>query len=255
MTLAAAAVVAVGVAAVYPESNSDSSYVYGRFLAVMTPTFSALGVACLLDERVRARLRRSLVGAAIGVLLATYGIVRLYAGEKLLRASFIDVEVPTVATIVRPFISSHQASTLRPQIATGLAIIVFLVAFVLAELAWRRLLVGLLILVGLVVSVGAYLVIVRPRDRLTFPGGRTGMDVPAVVDSRNVAWDTSLTNRYWQFRYAYYARNSRLEFFDQSIPPPDAQTVIARNAWDGAPFGFRRDGPAPGVGATVWVRS
>jgi hypothetical protein len=246
--------IAAGVGAVADDPPTSNWFVYGRYVAVVVPLFTAWGVAALLDRRTRLRRLFIVVSAACVPIL--YGAVRAYAGTKISRPNTNIIADPTVVIMARPFTDSYIL-ILHVGIASAVALAVFAVAVVAAAARLRTIAVTVLVVCSVACVVGAIGQISRFLDSHNFPHGRTAMQIEAVTKAKHLGWDLQTNYAIWKLRYAYYVENGDVESFNSATgpPPENADSVISGPNWNGARFGYRLLMIAPDwKAAGIWVK-
>ncbi|WP_433333569.1 hypothetical protein [Spirillospora sp. CA-294931] len=217
--------IAFATSAALPDEYRVGNYVYGRYLACVTPILFAVGAAVLL--RASRRTALLVAGSAAGLAVVTGGIVQLYAGDRLKRYTYTAYDFPDVS-----FLTWNWAE-FRLWPATLAALVLLGLALLAARLPRHpsAVLGGLLIAVHMAVLVTATTQISRPLvknyssytdlSRTADPAER-----PIVAMDWNVPWKLRMPQLYGLGR-------SETRTFDSSYqkPPADAEVVILN--WDG----------------------
>ncbi|WP_131736735.1 hypothetical protein [Actinomadura roseirufa] len=239
--LALVAGIAFATSGALPDEYRIGNYVYGRYLACVTPILFAVGVAVLL----RAGRRTLLWAAASAVTLTvlTACVVQWYAGDRLSRYTYTRYDFPETSFLTWDWTSFHLwRATFAGLTLLGLA--------VLATVLRRRgpeLLAGLLAAVALATAVTATERIARPlvRETTAHTDLRADTDLRArrsVALDWNVPWTIRLSHYYWAWWSAGSIFNAR------DVPPPQNVDMVVL-AWP-------EDGPAtaswPGGAPAGW---
>jgi hypothetical protein len=221
--LASIAGIAFATAAALPVEWRIGNYVYGRYLACMTPVLFAVGVAVLL----RATLGTVLWASAATVTLAalTASVVQRYAGHVLDKYTYTLFDFPETSFLTWNWTSFHLwEATLAGMVLLGVAVVAarlprhgaaFLVAF--------------LVIVNLAASTTATLQISRPlsRDMAAYSDLRGGTDLE---NQQKIALDWNIP---WELRLAlfHWAWNSKGVVFDARWQIPPRGTDLLVLAW------------------------
>jgi hypothetical protein len=239
--LATIAGIAFATSAALPVEWRIGNYVYGRYLACVTPVLFAVGAAVLL----RATLRTVLWAAAATVTLAvlTASVVQWYAGDLLSRYTYTRFDFPETSFLTWNWTEFHLwRATLAGMVLLGLAVLT-------ARLPrqGRAALVALLVAVNLAAVTTATTQISRPlvQGLTAYTDLRDKTDLEA---QRSIAldWNVPWTVRLAQF---YWAWDSKGTLFDArwTPAPRDVDLVVlawpkgvpAEQTWRDAPDGWR----------------
>ncbi|MDL4772378.1 hypothetical protein [Actinomadura xylanilytica] len=206
-----------------PDERRIGNYVYGRYLACITPVLFAVGAAVLLRASRRTLLWAA--GAAVALTTVTACIVQWYAGGRLSRYTFTPYDFPETSFLTwdwQAFRLWH--ATLAGLVLLGLALI--------ATRLPRRgpaLLAGTLVTVNLVMIGTATARIAQPlvRDFSAYT------ELTGVSDLRerhdlaldwNIPWPVRLSHYYW----AWW---SDAEVFDARYHAPPAKADLVILSW------------------------
>ncbi|GAA4225057.1 hypothetical protein GCM10022254_06100 [Actinomadura meridiana] len=240
--IAIVAGIAFATSAALPVEYRIGNYVYGRYLAGVTPVLFIAGVAVLLRASRRALVCAAIVAAAMTLTAAT--VVQWYAGDLLTQYTFTAYDFPETSFLTWDWTQFR----LWHGTATALALLCVSVAVVRFRRGGPALLAGLLAVVAIGMCVTATNRIARPLVR----GTTAHTDLRQSVDLRsqrsvavdwNVPWTIRLSHYYW----AWWSEGT---VFDArwTPPPKDADMVVlawpkdkpATWSWPrGAPPGWR----------------
>ncbi|WP_395104432.1 hypothetical protein [Actinomadura sp. SCN-SB] len=238
--LAAIAGIAFATSAALPVEWRVGNYVYGRYLACVTPVLFAVGAAVLLRATLRTVLWATAATVAVAVMAAS--VVQWYAGDVLSRYTYTLFDFPETSFLTWNWTSFHLwRATLAGLVLLGLAVVA-------ARLPrhGRAVVVGLLVLVNVAAVTTATIEISRPlsRNLAAYSDLRDSTDLDA---QRSIALDWNIP---WMLRLSqfYWAWNSKGTMFDARwVPPPQADLVVlswpknvpAHMTWRNAPPGWR----------------
>ncbi|TDD73498.1 hypothetical protein [Actinomadura rubrisoli] len=240
--LAIVAGIAFATSGALPVEYRVGNYVYGRYLACVTPILFAVGVAVLL--RATRRTLLVAVAAAVALTLLTACVVQWYAGDRLSRYTYTRYDFPETSFLTWDWTSFHLwRATWAGLALLGLAVLASLL---------RRL--GPLLLSGLLAAV-ALAMVVTATDNIARPLVRESTahtDLRGRADlegTRSVAldWNVPWTIRLSQFYWAWWSEGSVFNARDVR-PPQNVDMVIlawpkkvpAAATWPGgAPAGWR----------------
>ncbi|MFD0685184.1 hypothetical protein [Actinomadura fibrosa] len=218
--LAIVAGIAFATSGALPDEYRIGNYVYGRYLACVTPVFFAVGVAVLLRAGRRTLLWAASSAAALTVLTAC--VVAWYAGDRLHRYTYTRYDFPETSFLTWDWTAFHLwRATWAGLVLLGLAVLA-------AQL--RRhgpaLLAGLLAAVALAMTVTAIERIAQPLVREsaahTDLRGRTDLrDRRSIALDWNVPWTIRLSHFYW----AWWSEGSVFNARDTK-PPRTADLVV-----------------------------
>ncbi|XRQ11467.1 hypothetical protein ACN3XK_11450 [Actinomadura welshii] len=239
--LAVVAGIAFATAAALPVEYRIGNYVYGRYLASISPVLFAAGVAVLLRAPQRALLMAS--GAAAALTLVSAWVVQWYAGDLLSRYTYTAYDFPETAFLTWNWTEFH----LWHATLAGLVLLFSAVVFARLRRHGPLVLAAVLAAVAVGMSVTATDRIARPlvRDEIAHTDLRRSIDLHAqrsIAVDWNVPWTIRLSHYYW----AWWADGS---VFDArwTPPPQDADVVVlawpkdvpATASWpNGAPPGW-----------------
>lgn len=240
--LAVVAGIAFATSAALPVEYRIGNYVYGRYLASVTPVLFAVGVAVLLRASHKALLWAVASAAAMTVVAAC--VVQWYAGDLLTQYTYTAFDFPETSFLTWDWASFRLwAATL-----TGLALLGASVALARLRRGGPVLLAGVLAVVAVGMCVTATDRIARPlvRNETAHTDLRGSVDLRAqrsIAVDWNVPWTIRLSHYYW----AWWGEGS---VFDArwTPPPRDADMVVlawpknvpAEASWPrGAPPGWR----------------
>lgn len=126
VTLATLTGIALASSAAVPDEGAVANFVYGRYLAPLTPVLFMAGAA-LAARGTRTAVARAVLGVA-GLATATAGIVWSYAGDRLSRSFFSVFEFPEICF----FTWNWDSLKLWPATCVAL-LVAALAAFVIAR--------------------------------------------------------------------------------------------------------------------------
>ncbi|MFI0351434.1 hypothetical protein [Actinomadura sp. 9N407] len=239
--LAAIAGIAFATSAALPVEYRIGNYVYGRYLACITPVLFAVGAAVLL----RATLRTVLWAAAATVALAvlTAGVVQWYAGDLLSEYTYTLFDFPEISFLTWDWTRFQLwHATLAGLVLLGLCLIA-------ARLPRHgpAVLVGLLVIVNIATVTTATNQISRPLGQnlaaYTDLRGKTDLEAQrSIAVDWNVPWTVRLSLFYW-------AWDSKGSLFDARWTPVPQnvdlavlhwpKNVPATASWKDAPNGWK----------------
>ncbi|MFG2085697.1 hypothetical protein [Spirillospora sp. NPDC048824] len=234
--------IAFATSAALPVEYRIGNYVYGRYLACITPVLFIAGVAVLLRASQRTLLWAS--AAAATLILTAACVVQWYAGDLLTRYTYTAYDFPETAFL------TWDWTSFRLWHATLAGLVLLIASVVLVRLRRRGPL--LLAVVLAVVAVGMCLTatdrIARPlvRDATAHTDIRQSIDLRgrrSIAIDWNVPWTIRLSHYYW----AWWSEGS--VFNARWTPPPQNVDVVVL-AWPkdvpdtaswphGAPPGWR----------------
>lgn len=240
--LAIVAGIAFATSAALPDEYRIGNYVYGRYLACITPVLFMVGIAVLL--RASRRTLALVAGSAAVLTLLAACVVQWYAGDRLTRYTFTSYDFPETSFLTWDW----KSFELWHATVAGLALLGLAVAAVLLRRRGPALLAGLLAAVTLAMSVTATERIARPLVDAEI--AHTDLrGIPGLRGTRSVAidWNVPWTIRLSQYYWAWWSDGS--VFNAQTTPAPrDADMVImwwpknvpAERSWPhGAPSGWK----------------
>lgn len=221
--IAIVAGIAFATSGALPDEYRVGNYVYGRYLACVTPILFAVGVAVPLRAGRRARLWAAAAAVTLTVLAAC--VVQWYAGDRLSRYTYTRYDFPETSFLTWDWASFHLW---RATIA-GLVLLVVCVLAVPAVPPRRHgppVLAGLLALVALATAATATDRIARPlvREATAHTDLRGRADLErrrSVALDWNVPWTIRLSHFYW----AWWSDGSVFNARDVR-PPQDVDLVI-----------------------------
>ncbi|NDU73101.1 hypothetical protein GWI34_10720 [Actinomadura sp. DSM 109109] len=235
--------IAFATSAALPVEYRIGNYVYGRYLASVTPVLFAVGVAVLLRASRRTLLWAA--GAAAVLTITAACVVQWYAGDLLHRYTYTAYDFPETSLLTWDWTSFH----LWRATLSGL----LLLALSAAACLWRRsagplLQAGLLAAVALAMCVTATERIAQPmvRSETAYTDLRGTVDLKAqrsIAVDWNIWWTIRLSQYYW----AWWS-DGRVFDARWTAPPRDADMIVLawpKNAppaasWPkGAPPGWR----------------
>ncbi|MFB4296130.1 hypothetical protein [Actinomadura sp. NTSP31] len=240
--LAIVAGIAFATSAALPDEYRIGNYVYGRYLACITPVLFMVGVAVLLRAP-RRMLALAAGTAAVLTVLAAF-VVESYAGTRLTRYTFTPYDFPETSFLTW----NWKSFQLWHATIAGLVLLGAAVAAVLLRRHGPALLAGFLAVVAVTMSVTA-------TDRIAHPLVRAEIahtdlrNVPGLRDTRHLAidWNVPWTIRLSQYYWAWWSNGG--VFNAQTTPVPrNADMVImwwpknvpAAKSWPhGAPAGWK----------------
>ncbi|MBT2213835.1 hypothetical protein [Actinomadura sp. NEAU-AAG7] len=219
--LAIVAGIAFATSGALPDEYRVGNYVYGRYLACVTPILFAVGVAVLL--RASRRTLLSAVAAAVAVTVLAASVVRWYAGDRLARYTFTRYDFPETSFLTWDWSSFRLwDATLAGLVLLGLAVLT-----TLTRRRWGPLvLAGLLATVALAMSYTATDRIARPSVRSTtaYTDIRGSADLEhtrSIALDWNVPWTVRLSHYYWAWWGDGSLFNARW-----TKPPQDVDMVV-----------------------------
>ncbi|WP_242900865.1 hypothetical protein [Actinomadura terrae] len=240
--LAIVAGIAFATSGALPDEYRVGNYVYGRYLACVTPILFAVGVAVLLRAS-RRTLLCAVAAAGTATVLATC-VVRWYAGDRLARYTFTRYDFPETSFLTWDWNSFRLLqATLAGLVLLGLAVLTTL------SRRWGPLmLAGLLATVALAMTVTATDRIARPLVRSTtaYTDIRGSADLEhtrSIALDWNVPWTIRLSHYYWAWWGDGSLFNARW-----TEPPQDVDMIVLRwpkhrppeASWPhGAPAGWK----------------
>ncbi|MFI0410143.1 hypothetical protein [Actinomadura sp. 3N508] len=240
--IAIVAGIAFATSAALPVEYRIGNYVYGRYLASITPVLFAVGVAVLLRASARTLLWASAAAATLTVVAAC--VVQWYAGDLLTLYKHTPYDFPETSFLTWDW----ESFQLWHATATGLALMCASVAVARLRRSGPLLLAGVLAAVAIGMSVTATDRIARPlvRDETAHTDIRRSIDLRrqrSIAVDWNVPWTIRLSHYYW----AWWADGS---VFDARwyAPPQNVDMVVlawpkdkpAAASWPkGAPPGWR----------------
>ncbi|WP_173096378.1 hypothetical protein [Actinomadura verrucosospora] len=240
--LAIVAGIAFATSAALPDEYRIGNYVYGRYLACITPVLFMVGVAVLLRAPRRALAVAAGSAAALTVLAAC--VVQGYAGARLARYTFTPYDFPETSFLTWDW----KSFELWHATAAGLGMLALAVVAVLLRRHGPALLAAFLAVVALAMSVTATDRIAHPLVKAEI--AHTDMrEIPGLRDTRSLAidWNVPWTIRLSQYYWAWWSDGG--VFNAQTTPAPrDADMVImlwpknvpAEKSWPhGAPAGWK----------------
>ncbi|WP_203596683.1 hypothetical protein, partial [Actinomadura bangladeshensis] len=221
--LAIVAGIAFATSAALPVEYRIGNYVYGRYLACITPVLFAAGVAVLTRAPARTLLRAASAAAALTVAAAC--VVQWYAGDLLSRYTFTAYDFPETSLLTWDWTSFR----LWHATLTGLVLLGLSVAAVRLRRHGPLLLAGLLAAVAVAMCATAVDRIAQPlvRAETAHTDLRDRVDLRA---QRSIAvdWNVPWTLRLSQFYWAWWSDGS---VFDArwTAPPQNVDMVVL--AW------------------------
>ncbi|MFC6878155.1 MULTISPECIES: hypothetical protein [Actinomadura] len=240
--LAIVAGIAFATSGALPDEYRIGNYVYGRYLACITPVLFAVGAAVLLRAPRRALLRAS--GAAAACTLLAAAVVQWYAGDRLRRYTFTPYDFPETSFLTWDW----HAFRLWPATVAGLTLLGL--ALVATRLPRR----GAVLLASLLAAVDLAMV-ATATERIAQPLVRDFSGYTELTGVKNLRSHTDLAvdwNVPWTIRLSHYywAWWSDAEVFDARYyrPPARADLVVlnwprdtaATSTWrGGAPAGWK----------------
>ncbi|MBE1534038.1 hypothetical protein [Actinomadura algeriensis] len=237
--LATVAGTALATSAALPVEYRVGNYVYGRYLACVTPVLFMAGVAVLL----RAPRRRALpaaIASAAALTVLTACVVQWYAGDLLSEYTFTIYDFPETSFLTWDWDSFH----LWHATLAGLAILAAATGAVLLPRHGPPVLAAVLTAVALAMTITAVDRIARPlvAEQTTETDLRGSVDLrtrDTIAVDWNVPWTMRLSHYYW----AWWSEGT---LFDSrwTPPPQDADMIVL--AWpNGAPATDSWPGGAP----------
>ncbi|MFV2174422.1 hypothetical protein ACFHW2_07835 [Actinomadura sp. LOL_016] len=223
--LATVAGTAFATSAALPVEYRIGNYVYGRYLACVTPVLFAAGVAVLLRAPRRTLARAVASAAAVTVLAAC--VVQWYAGDLLSEYTFTIYDFPETSFLTWDWDSFH----LWHATLAGLAVLAVTAAAVLLPRHGAPVLAAVLAAVALAMTVTAVDRIARPlvAEQTAETDLRGSVDLRAqgsIAVDWNVPWTMRLSHYFW----AWWSEGT---LFDSrwTPPPQDADMIVL--AWPG----------------------
>ncbi|MFD0901318.1 hypothetical protein [Actinomadura sediminis] len=249
--LATVAGIALATSAALPVEYRVGNYVYGRYLACVTPVLFIAGAAVLLRAPRRTLARA--VAAAAALTAAAACVVQWYAGDLLGEYTFTIYDFPETSFLTWDWDSFH----LWRATLAGLAVLAAAAAAVLAPRRRPRRDAPVLaaVLAALLLAGVALAMTVTAVDRIARPlvAEQTaetdlrgsGVDLRArdtIAVDWNVPWTMRLSHYYW----AWWSDGT---LFDSrwTPPPQDADMIVL--AWPG---GVPAAGSWPGGAPSGW---
>ncbi|MFF5260805.1 hypothetical protein ACFY4C_17845 [Actinomadura viridis] len=221
--LATIAGIAFATSAALPVEYRIGNYVYGRYLACVTPVLFAVGAAVLLRAALRTVLWAAAATVALAVLAAS--VVQWYAGDLLSRYTYTRFDFPETSFL------TWNWTEFRLWQATLAGLVLLGLALVAARLPRHgpAVLAGLLVVVHLAAVTTATTQISRPLVR----GLTAHTDLRGTTDlgaQRSIAldWNVPWTVRLAQF---YWAWDSKGTLFDARWTPAPTNVDLVVLAW------------------------
>ncbi|MFI0371485.1 hypothetical protein ACH35V_26775 [Actinomadura sp. 1N219] len=240
--IAIVAGIAFATSAALPVEYRIGNYVYGRYLASITPVLFAVGVAVLLRASPRTLLWASASAATLTVVAAC--VVQWYAGDLLTLYKHTPYDFPETSFLTWDW----ESFQLWHATAAALVLLGASVAVVRLRRSGPLLLAGVLAVVAVGMSVTATDRIARPlvRDETAHTDIRQKIDLHrqrSIAVDWNVPWTIRLSHYYW----AWWSDGS---VFDARWTPPPRNVDMVVLAWPkdkpaaeswpkGAPPGWR----------------
>ncbi|MFS2292688.1 MAG: phospholipid carrier-dependent glycosyltransferase [Actinomadura sp.] len=217
--LAVVAGIAFATSAALPVEYRIGNYVYGRYLACVTPVLFAVGVAVLLRAPQRALLGAAAAAAALTVAAAC--VVQWYAGDLLSLYTYTAYDFPETAFLTWDWTAFH----LWHATLAGLVLLLAAVVFARPRRHGPPVLAAVLAVVAVGMSVTATDRIARPlvRDAIAHTDFRRSIDLRekrSIAVDWNVPWTIRLSHYYW----AWWSEAS--VFDSRWTPPPQSADVI-----------------------------
>jgi len=125
--LASIVLIALATSAAIPDEGTVANYAYGRYLACLAPVAFMTGGAALARIRANHLTRAALAAAGLAVLTAS--IVQVYAGNRLGRKFFADLDFPEIT-----FLTWHWSSLLLWQATITVIAVLFVTLAVITAL-------------------------------------------------------------------------------------------------------------------------
>lgn len=221
--IAVVAGIAFATSAALPVEYRIGNYVYGRYLACITPVLVIAGVAVLLRAPQRTLLRAATAAAAL--TLVTAYVVQWYAGDLLSRYTYTAYDFPETAFLTWDWTAFH----LWHATAAGLVLLFVAVVFVRLRSHGPLLLAFVLAVVAVGMCVTATNRIAQPlvRDEIAHTDFRRSVDLRqqrSIAVDWNVPWEIRLSHYYW----AWWSEGS---VFDARWTPPPQNVDIVVLAW------------------------
>ncbi|GGV14380.1 hypothetical protein GCM10010182_38740 [Actinomadura cremea] len=223
--LATVAGTALATSAALPVEYRIGNYVYGRYLACVTPVLFAAGVAVLLRAPRRTLARAVASAAALTVLAAC--VVQWYAGDLLSEYTFTIYDFPETSFLTWDWDSFH----LWHATLAGLAVLAVAAAAVLLPRHGAPVLAAVLAAVALAMTVTAVDRIARPlvAEQTAETDLRGSVDLRAqgsIAVDWNVPWTMRLSHYFW----AWWSEGT---LFDSRWTPPPQDAYMIVLAWPG----------------------
>ncbi|MFB4311149.1 hypothetical protein [Actinomadura sp. GTD37] len=239
--LAIVAGIALATSAALPVEYRIGNYVYGRYLACVTPVLFAAGVAVLLRAPRRTPLLAAASAAALTVAAAC--AVQWYAGDLLSRYTYTPYDFPETSLLTWDWTSFR----LWHATAAGLVLLGLSVAVARLRRHGPLLLAGLLAAVAVAMCATAIDRIAQPlvRAETAHTDLRDRVDLRAqrsIAVDWNVPWTIRLSQFYWAWWSDGIVFNAR-----DVAPPQNVDMVVlawpkdvpATASWPkGAPAGW-----------------
>ncbi|MFA1545239.1 hypothetical protein [Actinomadura chokoriensis] len=221
--LAIVAGIALATSAALPVEYRIGNYVYGRYLACVTPVLFAAGVAVVLRAPRRALLWA--VSSAAAVTVAAACVVQWYAGDLLGQYTYTSYDFPETSLLTWDWTSFR----LWRATAIGLVLLGLSVAVVRLRRYGPLLLAGLLAAVAIAMCVTAIDRIAQPlvRAETAHTDLRDRVDVRA-QHSIAIDWNVPWTIRLSQFYWAWWSDG--IVFNARDVAPPQNVDVVVL-AW------------------------
>jgi hypothetical protein len=241
--LAVVAGIAFATSAALPVEYRIGNYVYGRYLAGVTPVLFTVGVAVLMRASRRTLLWTAGAAAALTVVAAC--VVQWYAGDLLTRYTYTAYDFPETAFLTWDWTAFH----LWRATLAGLLLLALSVAAVLVRPRRKTgppLLAGLLAAVALAMCATATERIAQPlvRAETAYTDLRGSADLTkqrSIAVDWNIWWTIRLSQYYW----AWWSDGS---VFDArwTAPPQDVDMVVLAWPKDAPPTASWPKGAPPG---------
>ncbi|MGH3244012.1 MAG: hypothetical protein ACRDNL_26785, partial [Spirillospora sp.] len=221
--IALVAGIAFATSAALPVEYRVGNYVYGRYLATVTPVLFAAGVAVLLRASPRTLLWA--VASAVTMTVVAACVVQWYAGDLLTQYTYTAYDFPETAFLTWDWTSFR----LWHATATALVLLCASAAVVRLRRGGPLLLAGVLAVVAVGMTVTATDRIARPlvRDETAHTDIRQSVDLHrqrSVAVDWNVPWTIRLSHYYW----AWWSDGS---VFDARWTPPPQNVDLVVLAW------------------------
>ncbi|MFG1851336.1 hypothetical protein ACGFJT_05795 [Actinomadura geliboluensis] len=215
--------IAVATSAALPVEYRIGNYVYGRYLASITPVLFVAGVAVLLRAPAKALLGAASAAAALAVAAAC--VVQWYAGDLLSQYTFTSYDFPETSLLTWDWTSFR----LWHATVAGLVLLALSVAAVRLRRHGPPLLAGLLAVVAVAMCATATDRIAQPlvRAETAHTDLRDRVDLRA---QRSVAvdWNVPWTIRLSQFYWAWWSDG--IVFNARDVAPPQNVDMVVL-AW------------------------
>ncbi|WP_245868633.1 hypothetical protein [Actinomadura meyerae] len=221
--LALVAGIAVATSAALPVEYRIGNYVYGRYLASVTPVLFAAGVAVLLRAAPRTLLRAASAAAALTVAAAC--VVQWYAGDLLGQYTYTAYDFPETSLLTWDWTSFR----LWHATVAGLVLLALSVAAMRLRRHGSTLLAALVAAVAVAMCATAIDRIAQPmvRAETAHTDLRDHVDLRAqrsVAVDWNVPWTIRLSQFYWSWWSEGIVFNAR-----DVAPPQNVDMVVL--AW------------------------